>query len=300
MHTLLNLKINTYLAITIILFLIVFIWGWFSSNLVLNVPRFADETTPREYGLKYETVEFAASGGVNLKGWFVPAEKRSDTTIIVCHGWGAGKSDILSSTFFLNTRGGYNLLYFDFRNHGQSGGNISTLGRYEAADVASAVDFVKKNKTSFCRKIGVFGFSMGASAAIIAAAGRPEIMAVAAESPFSSFDKIVVRFAKLFYGIPRFPLVDITLGFVRLRLGFNPNKYSPQNYIAQLSPRPVLIIQGDSDKRMLPAEGRNLFSEAKDPKELWIVKNADHGEAYCREGRKYEIKLLDFFNKAFK
>lgn len=300
MQRLLHLNINPFLGAVIILSLLVCIWGWFSSGLVLKVPRFQLRSSPAEYGLKYESVEFPTTGKIVLKGWYVLADKPSSKTIMICHGWGANKSDILSFTSFLAARGGYNLFYFDFRNHGDSGGSRSSLGKYEIQDILSAYEFVKRTRPGLCRQTALFGFSMGAGAAVGAASKLPEIAGVVAENPFSSFDDVVARFAKLYYKVPRTPLVDITLAFVRLRLGFNPNDYSPVKYIAEVSPRPLLIIQGGSDQRMPPRVGKELYEAAKNPKELWIVEGADHGEAYMKSGRRYELKLLEFFAKAIK
>ena len=292
-------RINPLLAAAIILSVIVFVWGWFSSGLVFNGHKYPLSPAPDEFGLKYETVEFNTTNGITLKGWYVPAEKHSNTTIILCHGWGTNKSDILPSTFALNMRAGYNLLYFDFRNHGESGGNRTSLSRFESEDVSAALAYLKKSKPAGSRHVGIYGLSMGASAAIAAAAMHPEIEAVAAESPFSSFNDIIKRFAKLYYRLPEYPFVPVTLGFVRARLGFNPNDYAPEKYIALISPRPLLLIQGEVDQRMPRQVGEKLYAAAGEPKELWVVKNADHAEAYFKMGRLYEIKLQRFFDKAF-
>jgi uncharacterized protein len=275
-------------------------WGWYSSGLVTQLVRYPNQVLPAAFGLRFEKADFTAADGVKLSGWFVPAPALSDATLILCHGWGANKSDILPHTFFLNKKGGHNLFYFDFRNHGDSGGRQSSLGPLEARDLEAAIDFLKKERPAQCRRLGVYGMSMGGAVALTVAAGRPEVEAVAAESAFSSFDETVTRFAKLFYHIPRYPLVPVTLFFVKRRLGLNPDEFSPVRHVGKISPRPVLLIQGDQDARMPVSEGEKLFAAAREPKELWTVPGADHGEPAQMAGAEYEERLLKFFAEAFR
>ena len=273
-------------------------WGFYSSNLALKAPRCPPETNPAAFGLEAEDISFLTEDGIRLKGWFVPS-MGSHKTIIVTHGWSAERSGTLSSTAFLR-RGGYNLLYFDFRNHGESGGTLSSVGRWETRDLLAAIRFLLQNKGEAAGWIGVWGLSMGAAVAITTAAEHPEIKAVVAESSFSTFNGVVIRSAWVFYRVPRWPLTPITLFFIRWRLGFDPEPFSPLYHIRRLAPRPVLFIQGDRDARAPVSEGRALFQAAGEPKELWTVPGADHGEAHSKEPETYEKKVIGFFNNASK
>jgi dipeptidyl aminopeptidase/acylaminoacyl peptidase len=273
-------------------------WGFYSSNLIIKAPRSPQEMTPGVLGLPYESASFLSEDGVKLAGWFVPSPG-SGKTIIVCHGWSAERSNTLPSTAFLH-QGGYNLLYFDFRNHGESGGNRSSLGPWEGRDLMAAVRTLLQNKQGSARWIGAWGLSMGAAVALTTAADHPEIRAVVAESSYSSSSEAIVRSAKIFYGISRSPLTRITLLFVRWRLGVDPEPFSPRYHMGRISPRPLLLIQGDRDARAPVSEGRILLSAAGEPKELWTVPGADHGEAHSKDPATYERKVLEFFNKASK
>jgi len=271
-------------------------WGFYSSSLILNPSKSRPEAAPGVFGLTPQEVAFDTTDGIRLKGWFVSAPG-SSKTVIACHGWSAERSSTLACTSFLR-RVGYNLLYFDFRNHGESGGTLSSVGPLESRDLEAALGFLSRHKTDAARWIGVWGLSMGAVVAIAAAADHPEIKAVVAESAFSSFNEAVIRSARFFYGVPRFPLMAITLGFVRWRLGFDPEKFSPLDRIGRIRPRPVLLIQGDRDVRAPASDGRLLFEAAGEPKELWTVPGADHGEAHSKDPVTYEKKVSEFFDKA--
>ena len=293
----LYLKIPPAINISFFLFLFVFMWGWFSSSLILKVSRNIPGPGPEYFGLKYENVSFKTSDGVDIAGWFIHSKEKSNKTIIICHGCGADSPDVLPVTLFLNKKTGFNLLFFDFRNHGRSGGKVSSLGRLETYDLIAAVDFLKTQKPEFAAEIGVFGISMGGAVAITAAAVDRRIGAVVADSPFSSFNYIISRYAKLFYRIPKYPLVPVTLFFTRFRLGFNPDNASAIRWVSKISPRPVFFVHGDMDERIPLSESIKLYNSAGEPKQLWTVKGAGHMESYSANMSEYERKVGEFYSK---
>ncbi|MBI3292800.1 MAG: hypothetical protein HYZ73_08350, partial [Elusimicrobia bacterium] len=130
-------------AISILGAVLLVVWGWFSSNLILRLPRLPLGVVPGEFGVRAEEVQWITEDGISIRGWFLPGLPTQRATIIVLHGWGANRADVLPSTVFLNRRGGYHLLYFDFRAHGESGGTMSSLGGLELKDFAGALEFLK-------------------------------------------------------------------------------------------------------------------------------------------------------------
>lgn len=278
--------------------LILLLWGWYSSGMVLALPRDPITTTPGDFGLPFDDVSFVAWDGTSLRGWFVPSPQGRDVTIVVCHGRGACRSGVLPVTQYLASRGGFNLLYFDFRNHGESGGRKTSVGRSESLDLEAALDWVNHERPAQSRRVGVYGMSMGAAVAIVTAARRAEIEAVAAESAFTSFNRSIIRYGALLYRLPAWA-IPYTLWWIRARLGFNPEESSPERCVHLLSPRPLFLLQGRADVRVPPSEGERLFALAGEPKSLWTVPGADHAALWEMAGREYEDRLLDFFQKSF-
>ena len=253
-------------------------------------------TWPRDYKLKYEDVTFRAIDGIRLKGWWVPAKKNSTKTIILMHGWGMNRSDILYHTHFLHDLG-YNLFYFDFRAMGESGGVMNSIGYLELRDVRAAIERVKTAYPGQCEKIGLYGLSLGGMVALTEASRNPEIACVVAEAAYYSYRRVVSRWAWVHYRIPYFPLIPITLHYVRRLLGANPERYSPKYTISKIAPRPVLIIHGRQDNLVPVSHARHLFQSAGEPKELWLVPNAKHGKCGEAGGFEYKQRLADFFRK---
>ncbi|HUN82536.1 MAG TPA: alpha/beta hydrolase, partial [Phycisphaerae bacterium] len=79
---------------------------------------------PAEHGLKYEDVYFAAPDGVRLHGWFFPATKPATGTVLHIHGNAANVSAHYEFIRWLPAAG-YNVLTFDYRGYGQSGGHVT-------------------------------------------------------------------------------------------------------------------------------------------------------------------------------
>lgn len=251
-------------------------------------------TWPHDYKLPYTNVTFKTIDGIRLKGWWVPAEPVSHKTIILMHGWGMNRSDILMHTCFLRDLG-YNLFYFDFRAMGESGGVVNSIGYLELRDVRAAIHFLKQTYPAQCEKIGLYGLSLGGMVALTETARNPEIACVAAEAPYYSYRRVVSRWAWVRYRIPYFPLLPIMLHYVRRMLGANPERYSPKYTISKIAPRPVLIIHGRQDNLVPAAQARRLYRLAGEPKQLWLVPGAKHNKCGEVGGFEYKQRLADFF-----
>jgi uncharacterized protein len=289
-----NINVPMWVAIPVVIVVMTIIWGWGASRLILTPPRYDLNTTPSELNMSYEEVTFSSTDGIKTIGFFIPG-KKAKATVIVLHGYGTNKSDILSFAEMLHHHG-YNVLVFDFRAHGLTKGKC-TLGYNETRDLAGAVNYLETRKDIDQNKIGVLGCSMGANVAIIGAANDWRIKAVVADSGFASFEKTITKFAKLFYNLPKYPFVPPAIWFAELRAGFFAKKADATKYIGMISPRPVFIIGGANDVRIPPVNQDDLFKAAGEPKQLWIVPEADHLEARSLWPREYEDKVVTFFDK---
>jgi fermentation-respiration switch protein FrsA (DUF1100 family) len=212
---------------------------------------------------------------------------------------GANKSDFTELAAFLAQRG-YFVLLFDFRAHGESGGSRTSLGYHEQEDVLAALGFLKTRAEIDPKRIGIYGFSMGGSAAILAAARSNGFRALVADSAFTSLKDQARTAITGFYHLPAFPFLHLTVLGYELYFQTRVDAISPVKAIAGLSPVPVLIIAGEGDQ-LIPADnGRKLHAAAKEPKELWIIPHAEHGGTLAAAGSEYEKRVGEFFDKYLK
>jgi len=273
--------------------------GLYGAIETIRIPLLAVPYTPRDFGWPFESVTFKSRDGLKLTGWFIPADQPSPLTLIIQHGVGSNAGDMLLNTACLRKGGKWNLFYYNFRGHADSEGRQTSLGPLELKDLDGALAFLKEKKPEASKRIGLYGHSLGAAVAIVGTARRPEIEAVALESPFSSVSKTVAHFAKVFYGIPYFPFVPLALFFASLRLRSWIGGFAPVKEIGKISPRPLLLIQAERDLRMPMSDAQSLWEAASEPKEMWVVPGADHGEPWLVAREEYEQRLVNFFRKVF-
>lgn len=266
---------------------------------ITSIPYLAVPYTPKDFGCRYEDVHFQSFDGLRLTGWFIPADRPSPVTIIVQHGVGSNAGDMLLNSICLRNGGSWNLFYYNFRGHADSQGSWTSLGPLEERDMESAVAFLRETKTESCRRLGVYGHSLGAAVAIVGASRMPEIEAVALESPFSYIWKTVKHFAWVFYGIPYIPFMPLALLFTSLRLRMPIGTFAPAEAIGKISPRPVYLMHAERDLRIPLSDHEELWAAAKEPKERWVVPGADHGEPWVVAKEEYEKRLVDFFQRRF-
>lgn len=266
-----------------------------SSEIIQPARKAGLAHTPDQYKLAHEVVEFSTADGVRLKGWFVPAPGgESGRTIIFCHGWGSNRGEALRDTWFLSEQG-FNLFYFDFRASGESKGTVASVGYLETRDFDAAYEFLKNNRPHAAEAVGVFGTSMGGSVAVYAAAKYPEISCLLSENTFLSYERVVANWSWRRLKTPYFPLVAMTLFFVRRKLKNDPEPYSPL-YNAPRVKCPAMFINGDHDDLVPLADAERLFGLCGSvSKQMWVIAGASHAKCAEVGGEVYRSKLAAFF-----
>ncbi len=293
------MKVGNYLEILkkggvvlIWVVIIITVISLFQSYSIVHPLRRPVTLTPSYYGMDYESVVFNSSDGLRLKGWLI-LNNESRSMVIVSHGHGADKGDVLDVAGVLY-RNGYSTFLFDFRAHGESEGDFASLGWLETNDLEGAIEFVKDRANP--DNIGVIGFSMGGTVAITTAGQRDEIKAVVADSAFADRSKLIDMAVK--YVLPS-PLDFLIHFFLRIQ-GMDMVENLPLEHVDAISPNALLIIQGDKDHLVEVEDAMSLYDKAKEPKELWLVPGAPHVGAQQAEKSEYEKRVLEFFDKYLK
>ena len=251
--------------------------------------------TPFEVGVPYEAVAFPSAGDALLRGWWM-YRADSKRVVITCGGYRGHRADMLGIAAAL-WRDGSNVLIFDYRGHGELAGTPVTLGYQELQDLLSAVDYVKSRVPDAA--VGVIGYSMGGSVAIMGAARCQDIRAVVADSPFA-LQREVVRFAmnrvlRLPHG-PLLDLVDVLLGHL---VGYHFRDVEPLSEVGRIAPRPLLLIHGENDTVTDPRDSQALYDAAGAPKDLWITPGVEHCGTYFIDRAYYCARIATFFRQAF-
>jgi len=242
-----------------------------------------ENETPELYGVAYESIELVTTDGIELSAWYKAPE--NGALILVAHGYADTRS---ASMFAFFARNGYGVLAWDFRAHGESEGDLCTLGYYESLDVEAALDFGLQLPE--VEHIGAWGGSMGGVAVIEAASSREEIEAVVVDSAFPSLeDELAVKVSS---GLFR-PFIRL---FAEMQAGLDTDMLQPVDRIRAISPRPVMIIQGEADDAVPEDSAQRLYDAAKEPRYLWMEAGVKHVEMFRDYPKEYEERVVGFFD----
>lgn len=280
-----------------LIFLVLFVaLPVFGSFLITNSRfqyRERGPTTPEAVGLSVMNAEFTSQDGIPLRGWWNPGDP-SMPVIIFVHGLNRSRLELLERAADANRRG-YGVLLFDLRNHGQSGKAFTTIGVFESRDVCAASAWLRNNASG--RPEILWGVSMGASSAILAARQCPGFSAIISDSSFLSFRDTIAHHLTLFFRLPPFPIANLIVALTAFRVGFNPDDGDVEAAIRELN-IPILFIAGTADRRMPPALAEQMFKESPNPdKELLMIPGATHGEAFSRDRETYLNSVYRFLGK---
>lgn len=238
------------------------------------------------------------SDGIPLSAWLIPHPSPKGVLILL-HGYGACKADLLDLAQALHVSAPFHLVLFDFRGHGDSGGGQVSFGQREVEDVGAVLRWLSQEP--FCRAlpVGCWGLSMGGAVALFSAARYPEIQVLVIDSTYARLAPTIARTQWLTYHIPRVPLGQISLWAAEWRLGCRLRHLNPIDVVERIAPRPVLMIHGEADTGIPPGDGVALHRAAGDSGQLWLVPGAGHGSCFFVERTAYTKRIGRFFEDGF-
>jgi pimeloyl-ACP methyl ester carboxylesterase len=237
-------------------------------------------------GERLENVAFESRGKM-IRGWLIPPS--NGAIVLLLHGTDADRTQLAPEADLL-ARHGYGVLLFDWPGHGESGGAVTWNGNERAA-LGAALDFASRAPGVDAGHVGVLAFSRGTMIAVQVAARDPRIAALVVEGAFADADQ-ELRHEYRHWGIlSQWPAL-----WTAHWLGMKSDELRPKDVIADIAPRPVLVIAGTADEIVPPDQSRALFDAAREPKSWWLVSGAAHGNYAELLGPLYEEKLVAFYD----
>lgn len=274
--------------------------AWRLNRPPFRGPRAEFTFTPFELDADHEPARFVSEDGVELAGWFL---RRPDTrrVVVAMHGYRGEMSQVLGISTLL-WRAGWNVLLFDFRGRGRSAPAPISMGLWETADLAAALDWIETRVEA--PEVALFGFSMGAVVGLLAG-DDPRVRAIVADSAFPSQRAVLERvalsdgerwLAGRVDGRRFLPVVE----WWHRRGGKPPfDAIAPEEAVERLGGTPVLYIHGARD-RYVPVElADRLVAAAPEPKEVWRVEDAIHCGAYFVDRAAYRDRVTAFLERAW-
>ena len=250
--------------------------------------------SPAEFGLEFEDIKLLTPDGIHLVGWWMPAGV-STRTVIFLHGYGGTYDPDLKYVSAFHDKG-FNVLVFDFRAHGRSGGSYTTVGALEKRDCLTAIDYALQRGSN---SIGLMGFSMGGRVALLSAPYPAQVKAALSDCGPARL-RTVVQVELLHRCFPR-ALVG-TLSFMTVLgmsivSGVDVFRQEPLYQVGKLSPLPVLFIYGGHDAYTHLGELEKMVNAAGPNAECWLVPEAGHRDIDVFRPEEYTQRVLAFFER---
>lgn len=269
----------------LVLTLLGFAVAWYVGGSLVAAHQHEIADPPLSLNITEFTI--ASQSGATLVGW---ASSTPDPrgVVLLLHGIYGSRQSMLTRIEMLDAAG-FATVAIDFQSHGESEGEMITIGYLERHDVAAAVDYAREEYPDL--PLGVIGVSLGGAAALMA---QPmELDALVIESVYPTVRDAInnrVR-ARLgdWYPLPAWLL----LAQFKPRIGVSPDQLRPVDHLPSVS-CPILIASGSDDLHTTEAETRSMYELAKEPKSLWIVDGAAHVDLLTANPAVYRQEVIGF------
>ena len=258
---------------------------------IVKPQRTSSEINMASFPGRPEIVNFEVPGIGPREGWFFPG-LRGAPTIVLCHGYESSRGEMLTLVSALQDHQ-YNVFIFDFAAHGANAG-LSTLGYREVEEVRAAIDLLAARNDVNPALFGLWGYNLGAYAALREAESDKRIRAMILDSVYDQPSQMV-KVGVERNGLGGFPFMIRAAQFSFEYLNYAHREDPPlSRKLITLTGVPTLYIQAVDDPE-LSTTTRQLFLKAPEPREQAIIAHGNFVSLNDEDKRTYENRVVSFF-----
>ncbi len=240
------------------------------------------------------TAQIPSDQNITLGAWYCPVN--SDLPLVILfHGYLKDKSSLIDEArVFMQAE--HSVLLVDFRGSGESTESYTTIGYFEADDVAAAFNYARQHYSP--DKIILYGQSMGA-AAVLRAIHMHQVNAdgLIIEAVFDSLlNTVKNRFHLL--GAPAFPGAQLLVFWGGWQTGFDGFAHNPIDY-AQAVQSPTLFFHGEHDDRAWLPQARSVYESVTATKYFSTFPETVHEPHLARHPEKWTREIMFFLQSEF-
>lgn len=255
----------------------------------------AGKIVPEEFdSWTKEEISIRSPYGYALHGFYFPLPGAQKTVVLV-HGitWSLFGSVKYMPIF---RRRGFNILIYDQRTHGRSGGSTCTFGFYEKYDLKAVIDWALA-RLGPGGQVGTHGESLGGATVLQHAGIDPRLSFVVADCPYSDLYAQLAYRLRVEYHLPAFPLLEgaslVSYWITRMRF----REVRPLEAIRGVA-TPMLFCHGAEDNYILPQMSIDMAQAKQNGlARLYLAPHARHAEAYWNNRAEYDQQVGDFLKE---
>ncbi len=275
-------------------------------NTRIDSKRFQALQAALEEGIKekrWQNVSIPSRLGYALQGTYLPNPIPSNKTLVFVHGINGSR---LMGLWYapLYIKAGYNVLLYDSRASGESGGDSVTWGFYEKYDLDQWIDWVAEQNPK--GTIGVHGVSMGAATALMHAEMNEATHRVnfyIADSGYSDLEELLTQQINATVSLHDPLWVKLLVSYssimAKWQSGFTYQDVSPVRSVRSVT-TPILYLHGDADVVVPVYMSEQLYTATKGYKEKYISSNDAHAMAIFNHKGEYQRRVMSFIQMVFR
>lgn len=247
------------------------------------------------YSYHSEEIAIPSRNGYDIKGIYIEAQVESDKVAVIVNDSGTNKWGSIEWAYMYLDEG-YNVIMYNQRSVGGTGGEEKTFGYYEKYDVASVIDYIHEHYQN--KLVGIHGLGMGAATVGLYAGleeANKKIDFYILDSAYDTMEGII----KTGLGKEQHKLAIEWItwtGDIYLKL---KEKFGYKDLLVKEAVKnssvPMLVIHGDADTRYPIEMGVEIYNnKQKGYKDIWIIEDVGHMEGYIKYPEEYTRRVMEF------
>jgi len=258
---------------------------------IVKPQRTSSEINMDSFPGRPDAMKFMVPGRGPREGWFFPGFLGAPT-IVLCHGYGSSRGELLTLVSALQDHQ-YNVFVFDFAAHGANGG-VTSFGYHESDELRAAIDELAKRSDVDHERFGLWGYNLGAYAALREAENDKRVAALILDSVYDSPEQMV-KIGVEKEGLAGIPLMERS---AEVSFGWINHEYRGEKPLTwkldTLAGVPKLFIEAADDPE-LAVITQKMFKSAPEPKEQVTIAHGNFVNMEDTDKRAYENRVVSYF-----
>ncbi|WP_371381640.1 alpha/beta fold hydrolase [Sporomusa aerivorans] len=303
---------GVFLAILFVLSIIINAAGLIAGNAFykefcvwhtrFDARRFNSLQETLDEGIKnknWQNISFKSRQGYILQGTYLPNPKPTNNTVVFVHGIASSR---LMGVWYapIYWSAGYNVLVYDSRASGASGGESVTWGIYERYDLDQWIDWVEQHNPGGI--IGVHGVSMGAATALMHAEineSTHRVKFYVADSAYSDLTELFTQQINNAVNLHSTFWIRLLLWYSSLaanwQSGFRFQDVSPVQSV-KTATTPTLFLHGEADALVPQVMCEQLYAASSGYKKMYVFPKDAHAMAIFNHKQEYQQQIINFIS----
>ena len=249
----------------------------------------------RLYDLNPQDLRIKSVDDMNMRAWYLPAEKETNKFVICVHGHKCNGPDEFSHMMPLYHYDlGYNYLLPDLTAHGRSDGKYIGFGSFDSKNILRCVDYLI-DRFGEDIEIVLHGISMGAATVMLCNEMNPpeQVKAVIEDCGYTSAYDEMNYTLKDMIGFKFPPLVKMASAVCKIKAGYFFGDADPLGNMSKAK-NPMLFIHGEADTYVPFEFGKKLYEACPVEKDYMWVPDTVHAFSYYNAKEQYDEKVKGF------